>query len=447
MIEALYNTLSEQWVLGSILFDADCILQVTDVVTPADFYHKKHERIYTALLDCYQAGNGVSIVTVSNRLKALNILEEAGGFSYLSELANAVPTASMVMHHAQIVKQRSMNRRIKAWAVNVVNTADGGIDDIRGYLGEMERGVIELAELVREKQTPDATRILSNVIAGWADNTHDKGISCPEYLNESIPYAMRGHVWLIGGYTSVGKSTVLAQLISDFGAEGAKMLVFSTEDRREDKIIKSMANLSDIPQKALLTGDVNLAKGSHDSSRIYGAAEQIKSWGLKVYDDVYTVEEMRLKAKKHKMQSGLDVVAIDFVQNLTSGGASLYERMAHAAVSLQKMAKELQITVIALSQVNNESAAGDSPIIGLKGAGELAAVADIVLWLKRAEQEKQWLNMEIRKNRPFGATGLIPMQFNGSWTRIERRVWDADSDTGNTRNPKRSKFAERFGNA
>ena len=114
---------------------------------------------------------------------------------------------------------------------------------------------------------------------------------------------------------------------------------------------------------------------------------------------------------------------------------------------MQKMAKELQVTVIALSQVNNESAAGDSPIIGLKGAGELAAVADIVLWLKRHDQEKQWLNVEIRKNRPFGATGVIPMQFNSSWTRIERRAWDGNGDTYATRNQKRSRFAERFGNA
>lgn len=447
MIEALYNTLSEQWVLGSILFDADCILQVTDVITPADFYHKKHERVFSAMLDVYQAGSGVDVVTVSNKLRNDGLLDETGGLSYLTELANTVPTASMAIHHAEIVKQRAMNRRIKAWAVQTVQSADKGIEEVRGFLGEMERGVIELSELVREKQTPDATKILSDVIARWAAKTHDRGISCPEYLSESIPYAMRGHIWLIGGYTSVGKSTVLAQLVSDFGTEGAKMLVFSTEDRREDKIIKSVANLTDIPQKALLTGDVNLSRGSHDSSRIYCAAEQIKSWGLKVYDDVYTVEEMRLKAKKHKMQSGLDVVAIDFVQNLTSGGASLYERMAHAAVSLQKMAKELQVTVIALSQVNNESAAGDSPIIGLKGAGELAAVADIVLWLKRHDQEKQWLNVEIRKNRPFGATGVIPMQFNSSWTRIERRAWDGNGDTYATRNQKRSRFAERFGNA
>ena len=146
----------------------------------------------------------------------------------------------------------------------------------------------------------------------------------------------------------------------------------------------------------------------------------INNWNPSVYDTSYDIEDIRLKIKKHKIQNNIKVVCIDFIQNLLGHG-SLYEKMSHAITQLQKIAKEFQITLIVLSQVSNESMKGNTGVIGLKGAGELAQVSDIVLWLERNKDHEQHLDCEIKKNRPFGIKGLIPLQFSKSWTRIERR--------------------------
>ncbi len=141
-----------------------------------------------------------------------------------------------------------------------------------------------------------------------------------------------------------------------------------------------------------------------------------------IYDDIRTTDEIRLKTKKHKLQDDIQIVAVDYAQNLRGSG-SLYERMSDAAEKLFSMGRELGVTVIVLSQVNNESVKEESPVIGLKGAGELAAAADIVLWLKRNKGfgKERELDVEIRKNRPFGVTGMIPMQFSEKYTKIDRR--------------------------
>ena len=95
--------------------------------------------------------------------------------------------------------------------------------------------------------------------------------------------------------------------------------------------------------------------------------------------------------------------------------------MSDAIIKLQKMAKELQVTMIVLSQVNNAAMRDESGVIGLKGAGELAAAADIVLWLKRSKDHERHLDCQVKKNRPVGKTGIIPLQFSENWTKIERR--------------------------
>ena len=129
-----------------------------------------------------------------------------------------------------------------------------------------------------------------------------------------------------------------------------------------------------------------------------------------------------MKAKKHKLQDDISLIAIDYVQNI-HGSGDLYQDMRAVSMDLDKLKKDLSVTVIALSQVTNESAKMNSEVIGLKGAGELAAAADIVLWLKRVKGEgkERFLDCEIRKNRPFGVTGIIPLTFSKKWTRLDRR--------------------------
>lgn len=419
----IFSLEAEKSVLGAILIDGDSLLKAADILSLEDFYHSAHVRIFSACLDVYQDGSPVDIATVAERLRAINALDEIGGIAYLSQLANETPIAANIGHYAQIVRKYAITRRARLWALEIQKEAETSVEDLPGWFGRMEQGIIDLSETVREKKSPHAADILREILADWEESKLGKKNHTPcrafEKFNASgaIPGFYPGHLWMIGGYTSAGKSTFLAQLLTDACQDGAKVCIFSTEDGRKEKMMKIIGNLADVSQRRQMAAEI---EGFED--RIREAMNTIKQWGLLTYDDVTTADEIRLKAKKHKLQGGLDIVCLDYVQNL-AGDGNLYERMSDAAGKLFRMGKELGVTVIVLSQVNNESMKGDSEIIGLKGAGELASAADIVLWLKRVKGcgNERHLDCEIRKNRPFGETGVVEMQFSDYWTRIERR--------------------------
>ena len=411
---------AEQMVIGAILQDADSLLRASDIIEIEDIYSEKHRLIYGACLDLYQIGEKIDVATVRDRIRTKGQEDQIGGINYLLTCIDSTPTAANIRVHSRIVKDAAIKRSIKKWIVEQEGHLGNGYGPAE-ILSKMEAGIVELSEQIRTKKDPNVAGIIIDIEAYWKglkDKTQ-RYIETDNKSGASIPGYFPGHLWMIGGYTSAGKSTFLAQTIIDIGESGGRTLVFSLEDSREEKTMKLIANLTDIPQKYLLTGEIY----DHQQSKVMLAISRIKDqYRPIIYDDIRTTDEIRLKTKKHKLQDDIQIVAVDYAQNLRGSG-SLYERMSDAAEKLFSMGRELGVTVIVLSQVNNESVKEESPVIGLKGAGELAAAADIVLWLKRNKGfgKERELDVEIRKNRPFGVTGMIPMQFSEKYTKIDRR--------------------------
>jgi replicative DNA helicase len=414
------NVEAEKAIIGSILLDPDSLLIASDIVKPEDFYHERNRLIYIALLDLYDLGEGIEFTTLYERLRSKGDIEKAGGISYLSECALSTPTSANIKYYSKIVAQKSLLRRILQWSYQLKDKISYHEENPVSLLTEMEHEIITFSETVCEKKKPDVSSIISEIQQTWQAQQQGNITYIPtDFKFENIiPHFQPGHLWVIGGYTSVGKSTLLTQLITDICKEGGKVLVFSLEDSRKEKMLRLIANQANIPLMRLMTGNIH---GLED--RISDAVKKLKAWELNIYDDIYTVEEMRLKIKKHKIRSGLDVIAIDYIQNIIGDG-SLYDRISTSVIKLQKIAKELEVTCIVISQVSNEAMKTTSEVIGLKGAGELAAAPDIILWLKRHKDtsKDKWLDCEVRKNRAFGVTGTIPLAFNETWTSIIRRT-------------------------
>lgn len=412
------NLEAEQFVLSSILLDPDSLLLASDIIDSSDLYSEKHRQLFNACLDIYQSGERIDVVSLAERLKSKNQFEKIGA-GYLAMLAGLSPTSANVKFYAKIVKEKALLRKIKLWAKRLSSRADEGIEDIKAFFGEMERDVIQLSQAVRESKSPLTGDILQTIFSEWQESKSGAKKYFPtDYkFNGVIPGFFPKHFWMIGGYTANGKSTLLNQIIIDGCVEGIRPLIFSLEDSREEKMLKLISNLSDVSQMKLILGDI----AGHEKE-INEATEMIKKWKPIIYDDVYSLEGIRLKSKKHKLQDNINLIAIDYVQNINDSG-DLYRDMREASIQLDRMKKDLDVTVIALSQVTNESAKTNSELIGLKGAGELAAAADIVFWLKRVRGEgrERWLDCEIRKNRPFGRTGIIPLMFSENWTQIDKR--------------------------
>jgi replicative DNA helicase len=326
--------------------------------------------------------------------------------------------------HAGIVRRHAILRRLRRWGLEVQAKADAaGDSDVQELLAEAEQRLIDISLSVMPQRSPYASEILREVHEDWQRERENASslIRCDEKFSWAVPQFRPGDVWMIGGYTSEGKSTLLTQLVVDaFAAKAdAGVIIFTLEDSRKEKLIGLLSNLADISKRDLLLGNF-------EPSKIERAVKEIREWRLFVHDNVDNVADMALMIRKHIAQAGsVDIVALDYIQNI-SGEGTIYERMSSAITKLCRIAAQLQVCLIVVSQISNEAMrnSGDGRgFIGLKGAGELASAPDVVLWLnrKKGEGKERFIDVDVWKNRKFGRKGLAQLMFSENYSRIFRR--------------------------
>lgn len=395
---------AEAQVLMAILTQPELIYQVE--VTTLDFTNSDYSRIYEAMLKLY--AEGISF----NDPKAIIDINPQITSNAIIELMSHAFTSANIKYHSKILKEKTFNRKSRE-VLTSLQTRLG--DD--NFLGEMERGVLALYESQLTGSVITVHGGLS-LVRGRINDVKEAGhygVQTGFYkLNDCIMGFCPKHLLMLGGYTSHGKSTLMSQFIADVCQNGAKVLILSVEDSIEDKLIRLIATLTGEPIRSILLGYAV-------EDRIEKAYSLIESWQLHIYDDVYNLEAMDMKIKKHKMQGGLDVVMIDFVQNIQVRGESIFDRMSAVAIKLQQMAKRHNVCIMGLSQVNKDN--------NLRGAQELESAADIVLWIDRDKDanlnDNRNFNLLVKKNRPFGKTGRIEMEFTTTWTGIKESYKEA----------------------
>lgn len=407
---------SQKYIIGCILTEPDTLLVVSDILRPEDMTHQ-NSLILSHAISLYAKGTPIDIASVGHSLQESREIDRVGGIGYLSDCMN-IPTTANVKHHAKIVKEVSIKDKIKNWGKTVAERDLTG--DVPELLGTLEQELIKLSDGVKPKKSPEAEAILKEIykrqkrIDKAIESQDYKGIWIPtQFWGPNIPAYHQGHNILITGYTSYGKSTLLSSLIVDICENGGKALVFSLEDSRIEKLMGLRAAISNVPKPRQLQGDIQSSR-----ELLADADQKLLKWSPIIYDDVRTLADMRLKIKKHVLRDGVNVVAIDFIQNIKERG-SIYERMSTAAPYLQDLWKEMGVTGIVLSQIDNESAKGNSKLIGAKGGGDLPAAADIVVDMQRPEGDKFKMDLLVKKNRVFGKTGIIQTHFTKQYTAIE----------------------------
>lgn len=409
----------EAELIASILVDPDILMDLTDIV-PEDFFNSKYRQTYTVMLEIFQENEiKIDILSLQNRFgkNAEAIIPT------LSKLLLSAFTSANFRLYADKIKEISTKRKLIGITYDIANKIiDDSVDskEIIEYLSQ--------ADIKFDRKENDKSANIENIvdvavdfiIVNKAKAEAGKNIGIPTLfgrLDQEIVGICPGHLWTILGYTSDGKSALLTQFVVNFMKQGAKGIMFSVEDEKRDKTLRLLSNLIDIPVKRLYKGDFlnDTIKRINYSQRI------IKDWDLRIYDDIYTIEEIFLKTKTAIRDFGhLDFIAIDYVQNLRAKGTKgIYEQMNYISMGLQNLCKRLNVGIIALSQTDNETARNtNKKIIGTKGGGELAAVSDIVIVIDR-EVDKPDFKLILRKNRAFGGLGTIPCHFSKNWTRIE----------------------------
>lgn len=235
-----------------------------------------------------------------------------------------------------------------------------------------------------------------------------------EFLRKTIQAMIPTHLWIGGGYTSHGKTALAVELMKRVRktAPNTKITLFSLEMDKISYLLRLVSNVTKIPSLAILRGD----HIPEVQERIDSALAEISQWDLIIFDNLYEWSRIQQKAREIKGDVGLDILIVDFVQNVwIRGKGSIYERMSQLAPQIPALAKQLNCTILALSQVSNEAVNEDLRAIAYKGAGELAASCDLGLWLERDRKEDDLLHVAIRKNR-HGPVGKTTLRFRDNFT-------------------------------
>ncbi len=435
---------AEQSLLGGLMLDNSAWDKVADLVIASDFYRKDHRLIFAGIADLAETSNPCDVVTLSEFLDNRDELEGAGGLEYLALLSNETPGAANVRAYAKILRERSMLRSL----INAGNQISGSAYSTEGrtatdLVDEAERLVFDIAE--KGSRGRIGFRPLKNILPDAVDRIdllHQSGgdiTGIPTGFNEFDKLTaglQSGELIVIAGRPSMGKTT-LAINIAENAAIGARVptAIFSMEMPSQQLAFRMISSLGRVDQTHLRTGKFP----DEDWSRI-NTAVQLMSDAPMFIDDSASLSptEIRARARRLKREHGLGLIVVDYLQLMQVHGSTENRatEISEICRSLKALAKELELPVIALSQLNRsvEQRTDKRPVMSdLRESGAIEQDADLIVFIYREEvynQEtprKGVADISIAKQRN-GPIGDFPLTFVGRFTKFENWVPDAYAD-------------------
>jgi replicative DNA helicase len=428
---------AEQAVIGGLLLDTAAWDQVGDSVGPDDFYRPDHKLIFEAIGDLVAESKAIDVVTVSEQLDRKGKLTDAGGLAYLSTLVRDTPTAANARAYAQIVRERSLLRSLVS-AGNAIATSvysDEGLS-ARELLNQAEQRVFEIAE--RGAGRTEGAKAVRTMLPDLIDKI-DEWHSNPDSLRgtpsgftdfDRMTGGLRGgDLVIVAGRPGMGKTT-LAINMGENVALSAKVkgtvLIFSMEMPAEQLMTRMLSSVGGVPLHDIRSGRIN----DQDWVRITGATSQLAEAKLYIDDQpALTPTDLRARARRIKREHGLHMVIVDYLQLMQVSGTKENRATEISEISrgLKALAKELDVPVIALSQLNRsvEQREGKKPVMSdLRESGAIEQDADMILFIYREEYyekntpRKGEADVELAKHRN-GETGSFVLTFQGQFTRFQ----------------------------
>lgn len=428
---------SEQSILGSILLDKDAIITVTETIRPSDFYKEAHKIIYECMLSLSNKGEPIDLITLTEELKNLGHLDSVGGISYITSLSTIVPTTSNVKYYADIVKDKSVLRKLIKASNDIISLGYDGTTKIQDVLDKAEKKIFDISQ----EKTSDDFKPINLVLMDTYDMIEELYTNKSDVtgvttgfrdLNKKINGLQRTDLILIAARPAMGKTAFSLNLVQNAALKGdASVAVFSLEMSKEQLVQRMLSSQSNVELKKIKTGTLN----NNDWPRIIDAMAVLSDAKIHIDDTPgITISEMRSKCRKLKIEKGLDLILIDYLQLMEGEGnnESRQQEISKISRSLKKIAKELDCPVVALSQLSRapEQRADHRPMLSdLRESGAIEQDADIVMFLYRDEyyhpdsESKNIGEVIIAKNR-HGETGAVELVWLGEVQRFGDKLRD-----------------------
>ena len=427
---------AEQSVLGGMLLSKDAIADVLEEVRGQDFYRPAHELVYEAILDLYGRGEPADAVTVSAELTKRGELGRIGGPSYLHTLISSVPTAANAGYYARIVRERAVLRRLVEAGTKIVQLGYSGSDGRGG--GDVEE-IVNAAQAevyqVTERRTSEDFLPLSEIIEGTIDEIEASshrgdgltgvptGFADLDRLTNGLH---PGQMIVIAARPAVGKSTLGLDIVRSAAIRhGQAAVIFSLEMGRNEITMRLLSAEARIPLQNMRKGTMR----EEDWTRLARTMGEVNDAPLFIDDSPnMSLMEIRAKCRRLKQRHGLKLVVVDYLQLMSSGKRveSRQQEVSEFSRALKLLAKELEVPVIALSQLNRgpEQRTDKKPMMSdLRESGSIEQDADMVILLHREDMyEKESprageADFIVAKHRN-GPTDTITVAFQGHYSRF-----------------------------
>jgi replicative DNA helicase len=404
----------ESVLIGTVLHSPGIYPEVAALVKARDFVTQGGREAWIKIGEYFSHDN-------SDLMAKVYIGLQGDSRQWVSAVSSGViPTPSAAKRTARMIADLSKKKRLAvmlrdlaAKAATADYSADGILEGVvsayNAESGEVDADVRIISAMERFK-------------GAQAKNAAKGGVGLRTgfdlFQSDYIVY-QPGHLWVVGAWTSAGKTAYMVEAVNRFFVENpnGKQAIFSTEMTEEQNIARSLANLSGINANVILSGQ--MIDGHNE--RVNENAQWLAAKHLFIHSKLRNIDDIMAQCRKLKYAGGIDLIWIDFIQNVTRPGTrNQYDMMSQIAKDLQNLAHDLQCTIVCLSQLPNHAGREDSGILEFKGAGEIAAACDVGVLMKRSKDDEKVILFDIRKNR-HGKCGKYLMQFENGYTRITER--------------------------
>lgn len=427
-----FNMEAEQAVLGSALKDSASVGEAAEIISPPDFYFTANRYVFEAIMQLFNENKPIDFVTVSETLKINGKLDASGGIEYLKKLLSSVPTTQHVKYYSDIIKEKAVTRQLIKSANSISKMAYDEQDPLSRLLERSQQMIFDVLSSKENNSLVHISDILQTSYDTMAKNAENKsgitGIPTGfDELNKRTGGFHGGELIIIAGRPGMGKSTFAVNIAEYVSIHlGKTVAIFNLEMPKEQIVNRILCSQALVSNGRVRTGTMEM----EDWEKICDVADTIATSPMYIDDSAsITVSQIRAKCRRLKQTKNLEMVIIDYLQLMQGSGRSdnRQQEISEISRSLKVLAKELDIPVIALSQLKRESESqkGKKPILSdLRESGAIEQDADLVMFLFRNyyyskdPAEKDLAECIIAKNRS-GETDTFPLGFKGEYTKFQ----------------------------
>jgi replicative DNA helicase len=430
------NIEAEQSLLSCLLIDKNAIVKVIDSLSEKDFYKQAHQTIYETIKELFSRQEPIDILTLSNRLDSKGKLAEIGGRTYLATLSNFVATASNVENYSKIIQHKATLRRLQQAAAEISDLSFNEEDDVDMILDETEKKIFQISQNYSKNIFVSINNLLTDAFER-IDELHKQSGKLRGLptgfadLDKLLAGLQKSDLVILAARPSVGKTSLALDIARNVAVKSRESVgIFSLEMSKEQLVDRMLCAQAGVSLWKMRTGNLSDRENDNDFSRIGEAMGQLSETPIYIDDSASTsIMEIRAKARRLKMEKGLGLIVIDYLQLMEGRGKygdNRVQEVSEISRGLKGIARELDVPVLALSQLAR-AVEQEKPAIPklshLRESGSIEQDADVVMFVYRkatdrgydseslTEEDKHSAKIYIAKHRN-GPTGMVDLVFD-----------------------------------